>query len=147
LLLQRRVEGASVPSPAARFVFCPRDPVRLLFRLLINACALWAATQFVSGITFTGRPASLLGVALVFGIVNTFIAPVIKLFALPVIFLTLGIFLLVINALMLMLTSWLSTRLGLGFAVHGFVAAFIGSIVVTVVSFVLHLFVPDRKKI
>ena len=105
----------------------------LIIRLLINAAALYAATRFVDGISFTGSSGALLGVALVFGVVNALIKPVIQFFSLPVIFLTLGLFALVINALMLMLTSGLSRSLGLGFSVRGFGAALVGSIVVSLV--------------
>ena len=79
--------------------------------------------------------------ALVFGIVNAFIGPVAKLLALPLIILTLGIFALVINGLLLWLTSALSETLGLGFHVSGFWAALFGSLVVSIVSTVLWTFV------
>ena len=118
----------------------------ILIRLLINAAALFAATRFVSGISFTGSGASLLGVALVFAVVNTLIKPVLQLLSLPVLFLTLGLFALVINALMLLLTSSLSEGLGLGFSVQGFVPAVIGSIVVSVVSAVLNAFLGGDRK-
>jgi putative membrane protein len=110
----------------------------LILRLLINAAALYVATRFVDGIVFSGTPGSLLGVALVFAVVNTLIKPVLQLLSLPVLFLTLGLFALVINAGMLLLTSALSERLGLGFEVRGFTAAFIGAIVVSVVSALLN---------
>jgi putative membrane protein len=93
--------------------------MRLLLRILINAAALWAAVHFVSGIHFTGSTAGLFGVALVFGI---------------------------LNAIVLLLTSALSSRLGLGFFVDGFGAAFWGAIVVSVVSIVLSLFVRDSTE-
>ncbi len=81
--------------------------------------------------------------ALVFGIVNAFIRPVAKLLTLPLIILTLGIFALVVNGLMLWLTSSLSESLGLGFHVSGFWAAFFGSLVVSIVSTLLWMFVRD----
>jgi putative membrane protein len=118
----------------------------ILLRLLINAAALYAATRFVNGITFKGSIPALLGVALVFGIVNTMIKPILSFFSLPVIFLTLGLFLLVINAIMLMITSGLSRSLGLGFTVRGFGAAFVGSIVVSLVSMLLGAFLDDSAK-
>ncbi|MEO6446706.1 MAG: phage holin family protein [Gemmatimonadaceae bacterium] len=119
----------------------------LLIRLLINSAALYVATRLVDGITFTGSTVALLGVALVFGLVNALIKPVIQFFSIPVIFLTLGLFALVINALMLLLTSGLSRSLGLGFHVAGFGSAFIGSIVVSLVSAVLGLFLAGDKKV
>ncbi len=118
----------------------------LILRLLVNAAALYAATRFVDGISFTGTIPALLGVALVFGVVNTLVKPIISFFSLPAIFLTLGLFLLVINAVMLLLTSSLSRSLGLGFTVHGFGPAFVGSIVVSIVSMALGLFVDSGKE-
>jgi len=97
--------------------------MRLLLRLFINAAALWVAVRLVPGISFAGNPLLLLAVALVFGVVNTIVKPLVTLLSLPAVLLTLGIFLLVINALMLWFTGWLSTSLGLGFQVDGFGAA------------------------
>ena len=114
-----------------------------LVHLLVNAAALWVATRIVPGVTYSGSLLPLLGVALVFGIVNAFIRPVAKLLALPLIILTLGIFALVVNGLMLWLTSSLSESLGLGFHVSGFWAAFFGSLVVSIVSTLLWMFVSD----
>jgi putative membrane protein len=114
-----------------------------LIRLLVNAAALWVATRLVPGVTYSGALFPFLGVALVFGIVNVFIRPVAKLLALPLIILTLGIFALVVNGLMLWLTSSLSEALGLGFHVSGFWAALFGSLVVSIVSTILWMFVTD----
>ncbi len=118
----------------------------LLLRLLVNAAALFAATRIVDGISFTGSIPALLGVALVFGIVNTLVKPIISFFSLPAIFLTLGLFLLVINAVMLLLTSSLSRSLGLGFSVRGFLPALLGSIVVSIVGMLLGTFVDSAKE-
>jgi putative membrane protein len=120
--------------------------MKLLLRLLINAAALWVAVRFVSGISFDGNPVLLLGVALVFGVINTIVKPIVTLFSLPAVLLTLGLFLLVINALMLWFTGWLSFRLGLGFHVDGFGSAFLGAIVVSLVAWVLSLFLSDHAK-
>src|SRR5260221_14072748 len=114
-----------------------------LIRLLVNAAALWVATRLVPGVTYSGALIPFLGVALVFGIVNAFIRPVAKLLALPLIILTLGIFALIVNGLMLWLTSSLSEALGLGFHVEGFWPAFWGALVVSIVSMVLSLVVKD----
>ena len=119
--------------------------MKLLLRLLINAAALWVAVRFVSGISFDGNPVLLLGVALVFGIINTIVKPIVTLFSLPAVLLTLGLFLLVINALMLWFTSWVSTTLGLGFHVDGFGPAFLGAIVVGIVAWALSVFLDERK--
>lgn len=118
----------------------------IILRLLINAAALYLATRFVDGISFTGTPAALLGVALVFGIVNTLVKPIVQFFSFPFIIVTLGLFLLVINAVMLMVTSGLSQSLGLGFTVRGFGAAVIGSVVVSITSLVLGQFLETEKK-
>jgi len=113
--------------------------VSFLTRLLINAAALWVATRVVPGVTFRGSWLPFLGVALVFGVVNTFIRPVLKILTFPIIILTLGIFALVVNGLMLMLTSSLSAALGLGFHVRGFWPAFWGALVVSIVSTLLSI--------
>ncbi len=89
--------------------------MRFLLRLLINAAALWVAIRLVPGITYAGNGwLPFLGVALVFGLVNAFIGPILKLLSLPLIFLTLGLFALVVNGLMLWLTGEFSGALGLG---------------------------------
>jgi putative membrane protein len=117
-----------------------------LIRWLVNAAALWVATQIVPGVSYAGGALPLLGVALVFGVVNAVIRPVAKILTFPIIILTLGIFALVINGLMLMLTSALSSALGLGFHVSGFWAAFWGALVVSLVSTILSLFIRDSRR-
>ena len=87
----------------------------------------------------------MLGVALVFGVVNALLRPVAKILTFPIIIVTLGIFALVINGLMLWLTSSLSSALGLGFHVSGFWAAFWGALVVSLVSLVLSMLIRDRS--
>lgn len=113
-------------------------------RLIANAAALWVASYLLAGISYAGSWPGLLGVALVFGVVNTFLAPVLKVLALPVQVLTLGLFTFVINALMLMLTGWLATRVGIPFTVDGFVPALLGSLIVSVVSGTLSLLLTDE---
>lgn len=115
--------------------------MHIIWRLLINAAALWAATRLVPGISFDGDWRLLLVVALVFGVLNVAVRPILILLTLPLFILTLGLFTFVLNALMLWLTSAVSDALGLGFHVAGFGAAFLGALVVTVVSFMLSLFV------
>ena len=118
----------------------------LIWRLLINAAALWIATEVVPGISFDGDWRLLFAVALVFGVLNVSVRPLLKLLTLPFLILTLGLFIFVVNALMLWLTGFISDTFDLGFHVDGFGAAFVGALVVTVVSFVLSLFVrPDRR--
>ena len=119
--------------------------MRLLVRLIVNAAALWAATQFVTGVTYRGDVLPFLVVALVFGLVNSLIRPVLKLLTFPLIIVTFGLFALIVNALMLWLTSSLARVLGLGFHVTGFWAAFWGALVVSVVSTVLNFLFRDRE--
>jgi putative membrane protein len=120
--------------------------MRFAIRLLINAAALWVATRIVPGVSYEGGWLPMLGVALVFGVVNAFIRPVAKVLTLPVVILTLGLFLLVINGLMLWLTSALSATLNLGFHVSGFWAAFWGGLVVSIISGMLSLMTrADRR--
>src|SRR5688572_20475115 len=120
--------------------------MKILWRLLINAAALWAATRLVSGISFDGDWRLLLVVALVFGVLNVAVRPILILLTLPLFILTLGLFTFVLNALMLWLTSAVSDALDLGFDVAGFGAAFLGALVVTVVSFMLSLFVATGTR-
>jgi putative membrane protein len=121
-------------------------PMPFLIRLLVNAAALWVATQAVPGVTYSGGALPLLGVALVFGVLNAFIRPVAKILTFPLIIVTLGIFALVINGLMLWLTSSLSSALGLGFHVSGFWAAFWGALVVSLVSTILSMLLKDSSR-
>jgi putative membrane protein len=124
--------------------------VRFLIWVVVNALALAVATGLLPGITLTGatqgdRVVTLVLVALVFGVVNAVVRPVVKLLSFPFIILTLGLLIFVINALMLLLTSWLSQQLGLGFHVNGFVTAILGAIIVAVATWVLeHLLPGDR---
>jgi len=117
--------------------------MRFLIRLLVNAAALWVATRLVTGVTYTGALVPLVGVALVFGLVNAIIRPILKLFTFPLFILTFGLFAFVLNALMLWLTSSLSATLGLGFHVRGFGAAFWGALVVSLVSTLLGILVRE----
>jgi len=120
--------------------------VTFLVRLLVNAAALWVATHLVPGVVYSGGWISFLGVALVFGFVNAFIRPVAKILTFPLIIVTLGIFSLVVNGLMLWLTSTLSAALGLGFHVSGFWAAFFGALIVSIVSTLLSMMVTEEPR-
>jgi len=117
-----------------------------LIRLLVNAAALWVATQIVSGVTYSGGALPLFGVAFVFGIVNAVLRPIAFILTFPLLILTLGLFTFVINGVMLMLTSSVSDALGLGFHVRGFWAAFWGALVVTLVSWALSLLIKDAAR-
>jgi len=119
--------------------------VKFIIWVVVNALALAAAAWLLAGITVTGQHQVLhMGlVALVFGVINAVVRPVVKLLSLPFIIVTLGLLILVINALMLMLTSAVSGSLHLGFHVDGFLTALLGAIIVSIASAVLHLLVPD----
>ena len=125
--------------------------MRFLLRLLINAAALGAATWLFARIELTGsttqeKVIALLVVALIFGVVNAIVKPIFTIVTIPLLLLTLGLFLVVINALMLMLTSWLAGVVGLGWRVDGFWTAVFGGIVISIVSFILNAFLPEEKK-
>ncbi|MER7671739.1 phage holin family protein [Kitasatospora sp. NPDC096128] len=121
-----------------------------VIKTLINAAAIWVAAWIVSGIQLAEGKAdwqhkalTVLGVAVVFGLINWLIKPVVKLFSLPLFILTLGLITFVINALMLLLTSWASTRLELDFHVSTFGSALVGSLIISLVSWGLHLALDD----
>lgn len=116
-----------------------------LLRLLINAAALWVAIRIVPGIDYRGHWSSLLLVALIFGVLNASVRPLLKVLSLPLLILTLGLFIFVINGLMLMLTGWVSGMLDLGFYVDGFWSAFVGGLVVSIVGLLLSLFTGARQ--
>lgn len=118
-----------------------------ILQTLINAAALYVAVLVVPNITFTGEWWKLLLVAFIFGLVNTFLRPILRILTLPITLITLGLFLLVINALMLLLTSAISTELDLGFQVSDFLAALLGSIVVSLVGFVLSLVIGTGRRL
>lgn len=112
-----------------------------IFQILINAGALYVAVYLLDGINFTGDWWKLLLVALAFSLLNTYLRPILRILTLPITVITMGIFLLVINAAMLMLTAAISDGLGLGFTVDNFGSAFLGAIVVAVVGWILSMFV------
>lgn len=118
-----------------------------LIRVLINAAGLWVATQIVRGISVTGTNVllSLLVVAVIFGVVNAVIKPILAVLTCPLYLLTLGLFTFVVNALMLLLTSGIAGALGLGFHVDGFVSALLGAIVISIVSFVLSTVLREER--
>jgi putative membrane protein len=117
--------------------------INFALQTVINAVALWVAAWLIPGITFGGGSTgqvvkTVVVVALIFGLVNAFIRPVAKVLSLPFIILTLGLFVLVVNALMLELTSWIAGKLSLSFHVeHFFWDAVLGALIVTLVSMLL----------
>lgn len=120
----------------------------LVVRWLITAIALVVAAWLVPGIRVQDSNAwlAVAVMAAALGLVNAFVRPLLTLLSCPLILLTLGLFLLVINAAMLGLASWIAVTLfGVGFYIDGFWSALVGSIVVSIVSFVLSLVLPDDR--
>lgn len=120
--------------------------MRFLIRWAINTLALFVAVWIVPGIRLESGWFSLVWLGLIFGLVNATVRPVLKFLTCPLILLTLGLFTLVINALMLSLTAWLGNLVGIELVLDGFWAAFWGALVVSVVSVLLSLFVREEKE-
>ena len=124
--------------------------MKLIAWLVVNAAALGVAVWLFSGITLTadttgGRVVSLLVVGAIFGAVTSVVRPIVNLLSLPLIILTLGLFLLVTNALMLLLTSKLADTLGLDFHVDGFWTAVFGALVISIASMIVESLLPDPR--
>ncbi len=124
---------------------------RFLMRVGINAVALWVATLVVSGVNlaegdqqWTAKVVTIVLVALVFGLVNAVIRPIVKFLAFPAMVLTLGLFTFIVNAFMLQITEWISGPLGLSFSIHSFFwDAVFAAVVITVVSWLLSVILPE----
>jgi len=114
----------------------------LIIRLFVNAVALWVAAQLVGGVELAGEFWAVMLVAAVFGLVNALIKPFLLLLSLPILVITLGLFTLVVNALMLMLTAALLDAL----SVAGFWAAFWGALLISVVSFLFSVILPEPDR-
>ena len=113
-----------------------------LIRLVANALAILAAAYIVPGIEVAGG-LSLLAAALVLGLINAVVRPILLFLTLPFTLVTLGLFIFLLNAFCLWLTSWLVK----GFEVHGFWAAVLGAMIVSVVSWLVNVFLSDRGKV
>jgi putative membrane protein len=125
--------------------------MRFLTWLAVNALALGAAAWILDGITLSGgtdtdKVLTLVIVGAIFGVITSFVRPVVRLLSLPLIVLTLGLMLLVINALMLLLTSAIADGIDLGFHVDGFWTALWGSIVISIASMILEAIFPDHER-
>jgi putative membrane protein len=114
-------------------------------RWLINTLALYLAVQIVNGVHYDKGPLGLLIVAAIFGLVNSTLKPLLTILSCPLILFTLGLFTLVINALLLMLTAWLSAQFDLGFRVDGFWPAFWAGLLIGIVSVFLSLAVGEKE--
>ncbi len=123
-----------------------------VMRVLINAVAIWLATVLLSGLEIVGgdttaeRIGVFLVVALVFGLVNAIVKPVVAFLSLPLYIVTLGLFTLVVNALMLMLTAWFTELTSLGLRISGFGTALVGALIISVVSFLLSAVTGVNRK-
>jgi putative membrane protein len=121
-----------------------------LIKVAVNAVALWVAAWLVPGITFGegkfgSKFATVVLVAVVFGVINAVVKPIAKLLSFPFIILTLGLFTFVVNAFMLQLTEWVADPLGLSFRIaHFFWDAVLGALIITIVSMVLGWVIPDH---
>lgn len=122
--------------------------MKLLIRWIISALALFAAAYFVPGIRVEGTYAWTVYVlmAVILGLVNALVRPILRLLSCPFIILTLGLFLLLINGVSFLIAARVAEALGIGFYVDGFIAAFLGALVVSVVTFFLNLFVKDKAE-
>ncbi|MFJ6905681.1 phage holin family protein [Streptomyces griseoluteus] len=121
----------------------------LLVKTIANAGALAVAVGLLDKITLTGdstgkKVGTLIVVALVFGLVNLLVKPVVKVLTFPLFILTLGLITLIVNALMLLLTSWVCGQLNLSFHVEGFWTAVLGGLIISIVSWALNLVLPDE---
>jgi putative membrane protein len=118
--------------------------MRLIVRIIINAIAIWLTSVLLPGFQIIGGATSLIIVAIIFGLVNALIRPIVRLLTLPISILTLGLFTLVINALMVMLTAWISGSLDLeGGFLEGFLIAFVAAIIISIVSTILSWVLVD----
>lgn len=121
--------------------------MKLLLTFLATAASLWVAVWLVDGLEFDGEWYQFMIVAAIMGLTNMFVKPILKLFSLPLIVLTLGLFLFIVNALVLQLVIWLSgpSVMDLGLTSTGFFwATFWASVVISVVGWVLGLVTPDN---
>lgn len=122
---------------------------KFILKVAVIAAALWVTIWLIDGLAFDGTWVQFVLIALIFGVVNAVIRPVVKFFSIPLIILTLGLFALVVNALTFWFVAWLAgpSVLDLGFASSGFWASFFGAIVMALVSFVLNRFLkPSRRR-
>ena len=118
-----------------------------VIQIVVNAAALWVATQIVPGLHWAGEWWKLLLVALAFSLINSYLKPILGILTFPITIMTLGIFLLILNALLLLLLGAISKELGLGFTVADFGAAFLGAIVVSLVGLGLGLVIGTGRKV
>ena len=118
---------------------------KLLLRWGINTIALYVAVRLLPGLQHTGSGVALLGVALIFGLVNAALRPVLVVLSCPLVVMTFGLFLLVINGLLLLITAWVSDVFELGFSVDGLGWGILGALVISLVSMFLSSLIRDDQ--
>ena len=123
--------------------------MRFIVRVLAGAVALAVAARLIGGIsvgpvTSSEKALTQLAVAVIFGLVNAIVRPIARLLSIPLLILTLGLFTFVVNALMLLLTAWIANQFDLAFEVDGFWSALLGAVVISVVTFVINVILPDE---
>lgn len=116
----------------------------LVIKILINAAALWVAVAVVPGLEFNGTILALLAIALVMGVINAVVRPILAVLSLPLILVTLGLFLLVINAVMLWIVVAISGAFDLGLSSGGFGATFLGALIISLVAWGLETITGTR---
>ncbi|MPZ62294.1 MAG: phage holin family protein [Propionibacteriales bacterium] len=122
-----------------------------LIRLVASAGGLALAAWLLEdialrGATTTDKTLTLIAVAVIFGVVNAVVRPVVAILSIPLYILTLGLFFIVVNALMLMLTSWICEQLGVNFRVEGFGTALLGAIIISIASWIITIVLPDPDR-
>lgn len=127
-----------------------RHMKNFVVKTIANAAALAVAVWLLNKITLTGgstgkKVGTLIVVALLFGLVNFLVKPVVKVLTFPLFILTLGLITLVVNALMLLLTSWLADKFDVSFHVEGFWTAVLGGLIISIVSWAMNMVLPDDK--
>ena len=122
--------------------------MKLLIRWAISSIAIFAAAQLIPGIRVENMQAWTIYaiMAILLGLVNAIVRPFLKLLSCPLIILTLGLFVLVINAISLMIAAWLASLFKVGFYVDNFGAALLGSLVISVVTVFFNLLIKDEEK-
>ncbi|SCK18811.1 putative membrane protein [Streptomyces sp. AmelKG-E11A] len=141
---------ASAPGQPPGASVTIRHMMNFLVKTIANAGALAVAIWLLDKITLTGgstgaKTLTLIVVALIFGLVNILVKPVVQILTFPLFILTLGLITLIVNALMLLLTSWVADLLDVGFHVEGFWTAVLGALIISLVSWALNVVLPDDK--
>ncbi len=121
---------------------------KFITRWIVNALAIYLAVYFVPGISLSGEWTSLIWIALIFGLINALLRPIIKFFTFPLILITLGLFSLIINSFLFWLTSLIGKGFGIGLNITSpvFWNALLGGLVVSIVSVILNHFLKDKRK-